>query len=73
MANKKILFRGIKYLGWSLPLFFIGPVVIHSSFKNQNNPLYYVVLALGIIICLSAMLLLFRGVQTVVKSLFDHE
>lgn len=70
MANKKILNKGIKYLGWALPMFFIGPIVINSSFRNQEHPLYYVVLGIGILICLCAMLFTFLGLRTIVKSIF---
>lgn len=71
MANKKVLNRGIRYLAMALPLLFIGPVIIHSSFKNQNNPLYYPVLGFGIMVCLTAMWFMFLGLKTVTNSIFD--
>lgn len=70
-TDKKILMKGIRYLSGALPMFFIGPVVIHSSFKNQEHPLFVPVLGLGIITCLLGMLLMFLGIRTVMKSLFD--
>jgi hypothetical protein len=70
-TNKKLLAKAIKYLGWALPLFFIGPVVIHSSFKNEAHPYFIPVLGIGIIFCLLAMVLLFMGIKTIMKSLFD--
>jgi hypothetical protein len=70
-TDKKILAKGLKFLGWALPLFFIGPVVIHSSFKNQKHFMFFPVLGMGIILCLLAMLLMFMGIRTIVKSLFD--
>ncbi|RZJ74077.1 MAG: hypothetical protein EOO45_09520 [Flavobacterium sp.] len=72
-TDKKILAKGIKYLGWAFPLFFIGPVVIHSSFKNEGNPFFYAVLSFGILACFSAMLLMFLGIRTVMRSLFDKK
>ncbi|WP_159799071.1 DUF6095 family protein [Flavobacterium sp. MK4S-17] len=72
-TDKKILVRGLKYLGWALPMFFIGPVVIHSSFKNQGHPLYIPVLGIGIIICLSGIWYMFLGIRTIMKSLFENE
>lgn len=71
MANKKVLNRGIRYLAMALPLLFIGPVIIHSSFKNQNNPLFYPVLGFGILVCLTAMWFMFLGLKTVTNSIFD--
>ncbi|MFD2891492.1 DUF6095 family protein [Flavobacterium chuncheonense] len=72
-TNRKILAKGIRYLSGALPLLFIGPVVINSSFKNKENPLYPFVLGLGIIICAFAMYLIFKGINTIIKSLFDGD
>lgn len=72
-TNKAVLKRGIRSLAVALPMFFIGPVVIHSSFKNQQHPLFIPVLGLGIIICLTAMWFMFLGIKTIVKSIFDNE
>ncbi|MBP9792576.1 MAG: hypothetical protein KBC56_01095 [Flavobacterium sp.] len=70
-TNKEILSKGIKYLLFALPLLFIGPSVIFSSFKNQEHPFYIPILGLGIIMCLSAIFLIFKGIQTIMKSLFN--
>lgn len=72
-TDKNILFKGIRYLSGALPLLFIGPIVINSSFKNKENPLYPYILVLGIIISLFAMFLLFKGLTTITKSLFDGD
>ncbi len=69
-TNRKFLVKGIKFLALTLPLMFIGPVVINSAFKNPNHPFYYFVLGLGIFMCLTSMLLFFKGIQTLMKSLF---
>ncbi|UUC45419.1 DUF6095 family protein [Flavobacterium cerinum] len=71
MANKKVLNRGIRYLAMALPMLFLGPVIIHSSFKNQSNPLFYPVLGFGILVCLTAMWFMFLGLKTVTNSIFD--
>ena len=72
-TNKSVLAKGVKYLAGSLPLIFLGPVVITSAFKNENHPLYVYVLVFGIIIALAAMFLIFKGITTVLKSLFDAD
>jgi hypothetical protein len=71
-TNKQILAKGIRYMSGALPLFFIGPVVIHSSIKNQEHPLFIPVLGLGIITCLTGIWLAFIGLRTIMKSLFDQ-
>lgn len=72
-TNKTLLTKGIKYLAAALPLLFLGPVVITSAFKNEKHPLYVYVLILGILIALAAIFLIFKGINTVLKSLFDAE
>ncbi len=73
MADKNILNIGIKYIVWSLPMFFIGPTVINSAFKNQAHAMYIPILGLGIIICIVAVILVFKGLQTIMKSLFNDK
>lgn len=70
-TDKNILFRGIRFLAIALPLLFIGPTVIHSSFKNKEHEWYYVVLSVGILCCVFAMYFIFKGVKTMVKALFN--
>lgn len=70
-TDKRILMKGIRYLSGALPLFFLGPVVIHSSFKNQKHFMFVPVLGLGIITCIVAIFLVFLGIKTIMKSLFD--
>lgn len=65
--------KGIRYLAGALPLMFIGPVIIHSSFKNQGHPFYIPILVIGILFCIGSMYLMFRGIQTLIKSMFDGD
>jgi len=70
-TDRRILKSGIKNLAWALPLMFIGPSVIHMSFKNQGHVLFIPVLGIGIIICITAVVLAFKGLQLMVKSMQD--
>jgi hypothetical protein len=70
-TNKDLLSKGIKYITISLPCLFIGPAVIHFGFINKLQPLYYLILAIGIGTCITAMVLLFLGLNTIMKSLFN--
>jgi hypothetical protein len=71
MTQKETLYRGIKYLFGSLPLMFAGPSVIHSSLKNQENEYFYLVLAIGILLCLAAVFLMYKGLNIIMNSIFD--
>jgi Family of unknown function (DUF6095) len=70
-TNRDVLLKGVKYLSGSLPLFFIGPSVIYSANKNKENDYYLIVLIIGILFCLGAMFLMFLGIKTIMKSMFD--
>lgn len=70
-TNKALLGKGLKYLAAAIPLSGIGPIVLYSAFNNQAHPLYLPVLAFGIISCAAAIYFMFRGITTLVRSLFD--
>lgn len=70
-TNKDLLSKGIKYLAGALPLLFIGPAFIYNAFMNEQNIWHYLVLAIGVIACLAAMFLMYLGLRTIMKSLFN--
>ncbi|MCL6220108.1 DUF6095 family protein [Zunongwangia pacifica] len=70
-TNRTVLAKGIKHLAGSLPLAIAGPVIISSSFQNQDKPLFIPILILGIIAMFSAIYLIFRGIMIVMKAIFD--
>lgn len=70
-TDRKLLAKGIKYLSGTLPLLFIGPIVINSSLKNEESPYYPYVLTIGILISAIAIYLGFKGINIIMKSLFD--
>ncbi|HEY9184271.1 MAG TPA: DUF6095 family protein [Salegentibacter sp.] len=70
-TNKKILGKGLKYLGIALPLSLIGPSVLFTAFNNQDHPWYFPVLVIGIIAFIAAIFLMFKGILTIVKAVFD--
>ncbi|HET8855098.1 MAG TPA: DUF6095 family protein [Salinimicrobium sp.] len=70
-TNREELLRGLKYMAGGLPLTFIGPVVVFSSFKNQEHPLFIPILILGLLAMAAAIYLLFKGIGIIMKALFD--
>ncbi len=65
--------RGILMLSMALPMFFAGPAVIYNAFQNQHTAWHYAVLALGILLCAGAVTVAFKGLNTMVKALFDRD
>ncbi|WP_418262621.1 DUF6095 family protein [Flavobacterium faecale] len=70
-TNKDVLSRGIKFLSGALPLLFIGPSLIYNAFMNQHTNWHYLVLGIGITACIAAVFLMFKGLQFIMKSLFN--
>lgn len=70
-TNKELLSKGIKYLTGALPLLFIGPSIIYNAFINKQNVWHYLVLAIGIVACLGAMYLMYLGLKTIMKGIFN--
>lgn len=70
-TNKQLLMKGIKYLTGALPLMFIGPSLIYNAFQNQHTNWHYLVLGIGIIACLSSMVLIFLGLRIIMKGIFN--
>lgn len=70
-TNRALLGKGLKYLAAAIPLSGIGPIVLYSAFNNQDNPWYLAVLIFGILACAAAMYFMFKGIMTLVKSLFE--
>ncbi len=69
--DRKELNKGIGKLAWALPLLLSGPVFIYNAFINKQNIWHYLVLAIGVAICLGGVYMMFMGIKTIVDCLFD--
>ncbi|WP_026729243.1 DUF6095 family protein [Flavobacterium denitrificans] len=70
-TNKQLLGKGIKYLTGALPLMFMGPSLIYNAFQNQGNNWHYLVLGIGIVACISSMVLIFLGLKIIMRGIFN--
>lgn len=70
-TNKELLYKGIKHLASSLPLIFLGPSIVYSSFNNQDHPLYVYILVIGLIMMIGAILLISVGLKVLIKAFFN--
>lgn len=70
-VNKEVLNKGLRFLLGSLPTLFVGIFILNSSFKNQKHPFFIYVLILAILICAFAVYLMFKGINTIMKSMFE--
>ena len=59
-TNKEKLAKGVKLMGGTLLLMVTAPIILNSSFKNQEHPMFVPILVLGIILFIAAIYFGFR-------------
>jgi len=72
-TDKELLGKGVQRMAIALIFMFISPVVIHSAFKNQDHPWYIPVLLLGLLGAAFAIFMGFKGIKTIMDSIFGKK
>lgn len=72
-TDKDILKKGIKRLAICLTLMFLGPTLLHLTLNNDDKPLYIPLLIVSILLCISAIVMLFLGLNTIMDSMFKKK
>jgi len=72
-TDKDLLVKGLKTMSISLVLMFLGPTFIYIAFINPEKPLYYPILIAGVIGCLCAGYFAFKGINTIMDSMFKKK
>ena len=70
-TNKEILVRGIKLMAVTALLMFLGPTLIYMALGSDQSSLFELTLGVGGLFCALAIYFGFRGIQTIMKSMFD--
>lgn len=65
-----LLKKGLKYMAFALPLLFLSPYLITLSFLNKETFMLFVFLLFGIVAGAAAIFLCFKGINTIIKSIF---
>ena len=55
----------------SIILMFAGPTLFYIATTNKEKSLYIPLLIISIIICVTAVVIAFKGLQTILKSIFE--
>ena len=69
-TNKTLLVKGLKILLGTVFLMFTGPTLTYIALSNQSKLLFIPLLIIGIMCCLLAIYFMFKGIMTIVDSLF---
>lgn len=72
-TNKEILIKGLKKMAISLIMMFAGPTLFYIATTNKEKPLYVPILVISLLICAGAVFLAFKGLQTIINSMFDKK
>jgi hypothetical protein len=72
-TNKEILIKGLKKMAISLIMMFAGPTLFYIATTNKEKPLYVPILVISLLICAGAVFLAFKGLQTIMNSMFDKK
>lgn len=72
-TNKDLLVKGLKRLGTTVVLMFTAPFVLWQAFKNEDHPLFWPVCILGVILTGWAVIMGFKGIMTIVDSVFGKK
>lgn len=69
-TNKKILYKGLQTLGFALLCLFVGPILMSLALGDKENLVFIPLLILASIICITAIFLIFKGINTIMDSMF---
>ena len=72
-TNKEVLGKGLKKMAISLVMMFAGPTLFYIATTNKEKPLYIPILIISLVICAGAIFFAFKGLQTIMNSMFDSD
>ncbi|MGB3607742.1 MAG: DUF6095 family protein [Psychroserpens sp.] len=71
-TNKDVLVKGIKTMGVTVILMFLGPTLFYIGVTNSEKPLYIPLLIAAIVACILAIYFGFKGLKTIMDSIFKN-
>lgn len=70
-TDKDVLLQGIKKMALSLVCMFLGPTLLYIAFGNQEKVMFIPLLIISIVICGLAIFFAFKGLKTIMDSMFN--
>ena len=70
-TNKDVLVLGLKRLGIAIVLLFAGQTLLYVVVSNKEKPFYIPLLIISLLICALAIYFIFKGIKTLISSVFD--
>jgi hypothetical protein len=72
-TDKNMLYKGLNKMGLSLICMFVGPTLLYFAFSNTQKSMYSLILILGGIISILAIYFAFKGIMTIMDSMFNKK
>jgi len=72
-TDKQVLLKGIKTLAFALLSLFMGPILLSFAFSKPDDKLYIPLLVIGCAISAMAVIMLFKGIRTIMGSMFKKK
>ena len=69
-TDRDVLGKGLRLMAITLVMMFVGPFLMYVAFSNPEKPLYIPILIASFLICGGAILLGFKGIKTIMDSMF---
>ena len=69
-TNKAVLIKGLKTMGVTLLMLFLGPFLLHAGLSNPDKLLYLPLVIMGLFVCGAAIYLGFKGIKIIMDSIF---
>jgi len=69
-TDKKLLVKGFKFIGFTVALMFLAPVVLHQAIKNEEHPFFWPVAIIGFLIAIAAIAMGFYSIKVIMDALF---
>lgn len=71
-TDKEMLVQGLRKMAISVVMMFAGPTLFYIATTNKEKPLYIPILIVSLLMCIGAGLVAFKGLQTIMKSMFGE-
>ena len=72
-TDKDILMKGIKIMLFTAVLMFIGPTLFYIGMSNQEKTLFIPIMIVAIIVLIFAVYFMYKGLKTIMNSMFGSE
>ena len=72
-TNKTLLVDGLKTMGITLFLAFLGPLILHAGFSNPDKPMYIPLIITGVLMSGAAIYFGFKGIRVIMDSIFGKK